>query len=121
MEKNHSSRLYQVVIWAGRISSIALTGLFLSFLRGGEPLPRLTEEPFSVQLIFLGWTITFLGYLTGWRYHILGGLMVFGAIAFMYVSEFATNARLLGPAFLLWLIPGGIYLLAGGIRSPEQS
>jgi len=58
---SHSNSLYNILIWLARISSLAMTGLFLSFLMGEEPRPVLSEEPLSVQLIFVGWAVVFLG------------------------------------------------------------
>lgn len=108
-----------ILTWSARISSIALAGLFLSFLFGGEPLPNLTQESLSVQLIFGGWAAIFVGYLVGWRFPMAGAVLVFAALTFMFASDYLINARLLGPAFLLWLIPGFFYLLAGWVRSRQ--
>jgi drug/metabolite transporter superfamily protein YnfA len=89
-----------------------MAGLFLSFLMSGEPRPDLLQEPLSVQLIFMGWAIIFLGYLLGWRYPAMGGALVMLALAFMNLVEYLHNDRLLGLAFLLWAVPGILFLLS---------
>ena len=114
------SSVTSLLTWVARISSIAMTGLFLSFLFGGEPLPNLSQEPLSVKLIFAGWAAIFLGYLAGWRFPIAGAIVVCGALTSMYACEYWINARLLGPAFLLWLIPGCLFLLAGWARKRQS-
>ncbi|MBX3420156.1 MAG: hypothetical protein KF752_01230 [Pirellulaceae bacterium] len=97
--------------WTARASSIVLLGLFLSFLLGDEPLPKLMQEPLSVQLLFAGWAIIFLGYVVGWRFRVAGGVLVLSALACMYLVEYSFHGRWLGPAFLLWSLPGFLFLL----------
>ena len=107
-----NSWLTSLTNWTARISAIALTGLFATFLLGGEDPPRLLHEPLRVQLIFAGWAVVFAGYMVGWKKPGIGGLLVFAAIGLMNLVEYTAQGRLLGPAFLLWLFPGILYLVA---------
>ncbi len=106
------SRVTYLAKWGARISAIALTGLFAMFLFGDEAPPRLLHEPLRVQLIFACWAMIFSGYMVGWIKPGIGGLLVFVAIGLMNLVAYTASGRLLGPAFLLWLIPGILYLVA---------
>jgi hypothetical protein len=106
-----------IVHWLGRISAVALTGLFLLFLFGeSEGTIDLANQPLGVQLIFLGWACIFLGYAVGWFRPIAGGAVVLAALAGMNAAEWSANGTLLGPWFFLWAAPGILYLVAGWLK-----
>ena len=99
------------LLWAARVSAIALAGFWALFALG-ECLPPLPRQPLSVQLLFAGWAAVFVGYAAGWRRPALGGAIVVAAMVFMYAVGLVGSGRLLGPWFLLWLVPGLLYLAA---------
>jgi hypothetical protein len=72
----------------------------------------LWKQPLAVQLTFVGWVLIFLGYVIGWRRPAVGGAIVVLALIAMNLVELAAQGNLLGPWFLLWLVPGALYLIA---------
>ncbi len=110
-----------VVGWTARLGTIALFVLFTAFLFGQEPAPKLLQEPLRVQLIFACWAIVFGGYLVGWKSPSIGGLLVLAAIGMMYLVEYLSSGRWLGPAFLLWLAPGILYLASAWMGYRKSS
>ncbi|HEX6962300.1 MAG TPA: hypothetical protein VF175_10565 [Lacipirellula sp.] len=106
-----------VTHWLGRLAALALVGFFLMFLFGeSEGTLNLANQPPRVQLIFLGWAALFLGYAVGWLAPIIGGAMVVAALAGMNVAEWSASGRFLGPWFLLWAVPGVLYMAAGWLK-----
>jgi hypothetical protein len=106
-----------VVHWLGRLAALALAGLFLLFLFGeSEGTIHLASQPLGVQLIFLGWAGIFLGYAVGWFRPLVGGVVVFAALAGMNAAQWSSNGTLLGPWFYLWAAPGALYLVAGCLQ-----
>jgi hypothetical protein len=97
--------------WLARISAIGVFGFFMVFAIG-EGLPPLAEQPLRVQLFFALWATIFTGYAVGWRLPMPGGLIALLAYGMLNAVEFSTNHRLLGGAFLLFAIPGVLYLIA---------
>ena len=97
--------------WLARISAIAVFGFFMMFAIG-EGIPPLAEQPLRVQLFFALWAAIFTGYAVGWRWPLVGGVIALAGYAMLNVVEFSTNQRLLGGAFLLFAIPGVLYLIA---------
>jgi hypothetical protein len=100
-----------VLRWAARIAGVAMFGMFMAFAIG-EGFPPLWKQPLAVQLIFVGWALIFLGYVIGWRRQALGGALVVLALIAMNLVELVAQGNLLGPWFLLWLVPGALYLIA---------
>ncbi len=97
--------------WLARISAIAVFGFFMMFAIG-EGIPPLAEQPLRVQLFFALWAAIFAGYAVGWRWPLWGGVIALAGYAMLNVVEFSTNHRLLGGAFLLFAVPGVLYLIA---------
>ena len=97
--------------WLARISAIGVFGFFMMFAIG-EGIPPLAEQPLRVQLFFALWAAIFAGYAVGWRWPLLGGVIALAGYGMLNAVEFSANHRLLGGAFLLFAIPGVLYLIA---------
>lgn len=97
--------------WLARVSAIGVFGFFMLFAIS-EGIPPLAEQPLRVQLFFALWAAIFIGYAVGWRWPLLGGLIALLGYGMLNAVEFSTNHRLLGGAFLLFAIPGVLYLIA---------
>ena len=97
--------------WLARISAIGVFGFFMMFAIG-EGIPPLAEQPLRVQLFFALWAAIFAGYAVGWRWPLLGGVIALAGYGMLNAVEFSANHRLLGGAFLLFAIPGILYLIA---------
>jgi hypothetical protein len=97
--------------WLARISAIGVFGFFMMFAIG-EGIPPLAEQPLRVQLFFALWAAIFAGYAVGWRWPLWGGVIALASYGALNAVEFTTNHRLLGGAFLLFAIPGVLYLIA---------
>jgi hypothetical protein len=100
-----------ILRWIARVAAVAMFGLFVGSAIA-EGFPPLWKQPLSVQLIFAGWALIFIGYVIGWRRQALGGALVLAALVAMSLVELAVNGNLLGPAFLMWLVPGALYFVA---------
>jgi hypothetical protein len=100
-----------VLLWIARVSAILMFGFF-SLFAVGEGLPQLLRLPLPVQLEFAALALVFIGYAVGWRHPVAGGTLALLGVAGFNVVEIAVNGKPAGPYFLLFGIPGLLYLNA---------
>ncbi|RIK72398.1 MAG: hypothetical protein DCC67_19325 [Planctomycetota bacterium] len=101
-------------LWIARAAAILLFGFFMMFVIG-EGFPPLGKQPLSVQLMFVGWGIVFLGYLAGWNLPLIGGLVTIAGVAMFNVVQLWAGGGLAGPWFWLFGLPGVLYLAAAAV------
>src|SRR5208282_5050282 len=102
--------------WSARITCLFLAGMVLVFMVGQGP-PNPFKQPPSVQIEFLGMGLMVFGFLLGWRFEGLGGLLaVMGFVVFAAV-ELAVNNKPPGGAIPLFAVPGVLYLMSYGARA----
>jgi len=102
--------------WSARITGLFLAGMVLVFLVGEGP-PNPFKQPPSVQIEFLGMGLMVFGFLLGWRYEGVGGLLVVIGFVVFAAAELAVNGRLPGGAIPLFAVPGVLYLMSYGARA----
>jgi hypothetical protein len=85
---------------------------FFSLFAIGEGLPPLLRMPLPMQLEFAALALVFIGYAVGWRHPAAGGTLALLGVAGFNAVEIAVNGKPAGPYFLLFGIPGLLYLNA---------
>jgi len=97
--------------WSARITGVLLVGTVLLFLVGEGP-PNPVRQPLPVQIELLGMGLMVVGFLLGWRWEGIGGLVAVFGFALFTATELAVNGKLPGGAIPLFAVPGLLYLLA---------
>jgi peptidoglycan/LPS O-acetylase OafA/YrhL len=99
--------------WSARTSGLLLVGMVLIFLVGEGP-PNPFRQPPSVQVEFLGMILMVAGFLAGWRWEALGGLLAVTGFAAFAATEVIVNHSPPGGAIPLFAVPGLLFLLSYG-------
>jgi hypothetical protein len=100
-----------------RIAS-GLAALLISFIFVGEgiaegfgPLLRLTARETAMMVAFV---IVWIGLLLGWKWELVGGLMVVGGMAAFYLLDYLFSGTFpRGPFFFILASPGLLFLYCG--------
>jgi hypothetical protein len=100
--------------WLARITGLILAGLVLLFVVGEGP-PNPVRQPFSVQLEFLAMFLMLAGFLLGWRWEAVGGIVAIVGFGIFFATEMVVNGRPPGMAIPLFAIPGVLFLAAAGV------
>jgi hypothetical protein len=100
-----------MLLWIARAGAIFMFGFF-SLFAVGEGLPPLLQLPLPVQLEFAALALIFIGYALGWRHPAAGGTVALSGVVAFNAVELAVNGKLAGGYFLLFAIPGLLYLNA---------
>jgi hypothetical protein len=100
--------------WSARLTGLLLVGMVLLFMIGDGP-PNVSRQPASVQIEFLGMGLMVVGFIAGWRWEPLGGLLAVIGFAVFLVTELAVNHRPPGGAISLFVVPGVLYLMSWGV------
>lgn len=114
MEFAHSS-----FKWLARLTSIASVGLLGMFLFGGNEgiIPTLRE---AIAMAFFPFGVA-AGMIIGWKRELLGGLVSIISLAIFYVIMAMNDpGDSLGPWFLIFTIPGLLFLFAGLLQKPTR-
>ena len=113
-----------VLRWLARITGLILAGLVLLFVVGEGP-PNPVRQPFSVQLEFLAMFLMLAGFLLGWRWEAVGGIVAVAGFAIFFATEMVVNGRPPGRAIPLFAIPGLLFFASYGmaalVRRPTTS
>ena len=101
-----------------RIGSIASIGLLAAFAFGGEGYPRFSElAPLLFFPIGVG-----IGMIYAWRDETIGGSITVASLAGFYAWMMARDGQFpRGPYFLLFALPGLLFLFLGLFDRPEPS
>jgi hypothetical protein len=105
-----------VVRWSARITSLMLVALVLVFMVGEGP-PNPFKQPSSVQVEFLGMALMLAGFLLGWRWEAMGGIMAVVGFAAFFATELVVNGRPPGGAIPLFVVPGVLFLVSYGLAA----
>ncbi len=100
-----------VIRWAARLTGVFLISMLAMFVIGHQGLPNIFQQPGPVQLEFLAMFLMVVGFLAGWRWEAVGGVVALGGFALFVLTEIATNGQFPGGAIPLFAIPG-ILLIA---------
>lgn len=100
-----------VLRWSARVTGVLLVGMVLMFLVG-EGLPDLFRQPPRVQLEFAALFMMAAGFLTGWQWERVGGLLAIVGFAAFSAVELTFHGKLPGGVFPLFVAPGVLYLLS---------
>ena len=96
--------------WSARITGLLLAGMVLLFMLALGP-PNPFNQPTPVQIEFLGMGLMVSGFLLGWRWEGVGGLVaVIGFLVFS-ATEFAVNGVPPHGAIPLFAVPAVLFLL----------
>jgi hypothetical protein len=120
------SQLSRIVHWSARLTSLLLFGLVAFFVVGHGGLPDITSQPTPVQLEFAAMGLMLLGFVIGWVFEVLGGLLVLLGLVMFNIVELTFNGRLAGQAIPLFAVPGVLFLLSALLqrkvkRMPTQT
>lgn len=98
--------------WLGRLTSVISVGLLGMFLFGGNEgiVPTLRE---AVAMAFFPFGVA-AGMIIGWKRELAGGLVSIMSLALFYaIMAMNDRGESLGPWFLIFTIPGFLFLCAG--------
>ena len=104
------------VRWAARITGALLVGLFVLIAIGEGGPPNILGRPVPVQLESAGMLMMLVGFLVGWRWEAVGGVLAIAGFGTFLVTEMVVNGKPPGGAIPLFLIPGVLFLISFGLR-----
>lgn len=116
--ENEDTALF-LVRWTARILSLAILFVFALFVFGDDGVTTAITRTELVGLLFFPGGVA-IGSLLGWRNELLGGLVSALSLAGFYlVFGLALTGRMpSGPYFLIFSIPGFLFLAYGAMRRP---
>ena len=108
-----SKRNVMIARWLARVGSVASLGLMLLIFLGEEMKPDQLTATEIWGLLFFPVGIT-VGMLLGWRWEVLGGSVTVLSLLAFYKVMYAANGRFPdGIWFLLFALPGLLFLYCG--------
>ena len=110
-KSNMATWILPALRWSARVTGLLLVGLVLIIIVGEGP-PNPFRQPPPVQIEFLGMFLMVVGFLAGWRWEAIGGLLAMTGFALFAATELIVNGRPPGGAIPLFAIPGVLYLLS---------
>ncbi len=102
-----------VLRWSARVTGLLLVGMVLILVAGEGP-PNPFRQPPSVEVEFLAMILMVAGFLAGWRWEAVGGLLAVIGFALFAATEVIVNKQPPGGAIPLFAVPGVLYLLSCG-------
>ena len=113
----NESKTLQVVRWIARISAgLAAALILLIFIgegltEGFEPLLHMTTRETLMMVAFVA---LWLGLLLGWKWELIGGLLMACGIAVFYLVGYLFSGTVPGVLLpLIFALPGLLYLYCG--------
>lgn len=112
MMKNVRNTAYQIVRWLARLGSIgSVTLLFMFIFGGNESMAMQSHE--VLGFIFFPVCII-VGMFVGWILEATGGAITLLGLCAFYVRHYYISGDFpIGPYFLLFALPGILFLIAG--------
>lgn len=103
-----------ILRWSARITGLLLVGLVLFFVIGYGGAPNVFRQPLATQVEIFAMVVVLAGFLVGWRWEGVGGVMAVGGCVAFLVAELAANGKPPGGALPLFAVPGILLLLSYG-------
>jgi hypothetical protein len=100
--------------WSARITGLLLAGMVLLFFMAGEGPPNPFNQPPPVQIEFLGMGLMVSGFLLGWCWEGVGGLVALIGFLVFSATELAVNGVPPHGAIPLFAVPAVLFLLTYG-------
>ncbi len=108
--------IWLILRWSARITGLSLVGLVMLFVMGEGGLPNMLHQPPCVQIEFLAVGLMLAGFLVGWRWEGVGGILSVLGFALFFVTEISANGRPPGGLLPLFAVPGILFLLSHSRR-----
>jgi len=115
----------QSVRWIARIGATLMAGMILIIFigevisEGFGPLLQMSLRETAMMAVFI---IVFMGLILGWRWEMLGGLLIVGGMAAFYLLDFLFSGTFpRGPFLLVIVLPGLLYVYSGLQNKAEES
>ena len=113
MERTQGLRVLLAAIrWTARIVGIFVAGTVVALVIGHafseEGLPNPFTQPLPVTLEFAGLFAAVLGVILGWKWELLGGLLIIGGMVVFHVIE---GKVWLGWVFELFALTGVLFVV----------
>jgi hypothetical protein len=102
--------------WSARITGLLLVTMVLIFVVGEGP-PNPFRQPPAVQVEFVAVLLMIAGFLAGWRWEGLGGLLAVIAFVGFAATELVVNGKPPGGAIPMFVVPGLLFLMSYGVES----
>jgi hypothetical protein len=118
-KRENEDTLLFLVRWTARILALLIVGTLAMFIFGNEGVTTSITPTELVGLLFFPLGVA-VGSLIGWRNELIGGLVSVGSLAAFYlVFGLGLTGRFPGGFyFLIFSIPGFLFLIYGVLRSP---
>ena len=83
----------------------------------GQPgPPDFLRRPVPVQIEFAGMFLMLVGFLVGWRWEAVGGVMAVAGFSLFLGTEMVVNGKSPGGSIPLFVVPGVLLLVSAGLR-----
>ena len=108
-----SGYISNIIRWIARVLSIVSIGILLMFFIGEKfNLVQLNVQD-RILFLFFPFGIT-IGMILAWRWEMLGGTITFASLLSFYTVHFIVSNKFPGgPYFLIFALPGIIFMLCG--------
>jgi len=98
--------------WTGRVLA-TLCFLLLAFMFAFEGLPNIFRHGAAEALRSLALVVTLVGFVLGWFWELVGGVLVVGGMILFYIfSLLGAGGLPRSPYFLALLVPGVLFLVS---------
>lgn len=109
-------RTARIVRWVARILAVVSVGLVLALVVAESPGPLNRGARDAVLFVFFPLGVC-VGMLLGWWRELWGGVVAVASLALFYGIHFVASGRFPGgPYFLIFTVPGILFLLAWAMR-----
>ena len=114
--KNNKKSL-RILRWTARITAALAAGLILIIFIGeglSDGIDQFLHLAKRETLMMVAFIIFWLGLIVGWKWELAGGIMSIGGLVAFYLIDYLFSGTLPGgPFFLIFAVPGFIFLYLG--------